>query len=126
MPPRQMLKTRPRPTDGSSGVTDVTVDPDTDVADAVKLLAEHDVGALPVVDRDGNLLGILSEADRHIRLELQSRPSQQSWTANITVSDRIVRLWGLVGSDTERKTLRALAEGVPGVARVADEMIPVY
>jgi hypothetical protein len=33
---------------------------------------------------------------------------------------------GLVGSDAERKALLALAESVPGVSRVADEMIPAY
>jgi osmotically-inducible protein OsmY len=33
---------------------------------------------------------------------------------------------GLVGSDAERKALLALAEGVPGVSRVADEMIRAY
>ena len=213
----------------------VSVHPDTYVADAIKLLAEHDVSALPVVDGEGNLLGILSEADlihrveigtekhrpswleavtgastlaeefakshgkevgeimttdvvsvseetplaeiatlferkrikrvpvvkdgklvgvvsqsnliqalasvmgrmdqhdetdRQIRLELQSRLRQQSWTdfgsRNITVSDRVVHLWGLVGSEAERKALTALAEGVPGVSRVADEMIPAY
>jgi osmotically-inducible protein OsmY len=29
-------------------------------------------------------------------------------------------LWGLVGSEAERKALLALAESVPGVSRVAD------
>ena len=60
-----------------------------------------------------------------------SRLQQQSWTdfgsRNITaVSDRAVYLWGLVGSEAERKALLALAESVPGVSRVADEMIPAY
>jgi CBS domain-containing protein len=31
-----------------------TVRPDTDVAEAIKLLAEHDVSALPVLDAAGN------------------------------------------------------------------------
>jgi len=213
----------------------VTVRPDTDVAEAIKLLAEHDVSALPVLDKDGNLVGVLSEADlihraeigtekhrpwrleavtgastladefakshgkkvgevmsdgvisvteetplseiaalferkrikrvpvvkdgklvgivsrsnliqalasvvgridqhdetdRRIRLELLSRLQEQSWTdfgsRNITVSGGVVHLWGLVGSEAERKALLALAEGVPGVARVSDEMIPGY
>jgi osmotically-inducible protein OsmY len=38
----------------------------------------------------------------------------------------VVRLWGLVGSEAEHKALLALAESVPAVARVSDEMIPVY
>jgi CBS domain-containing protein len=213
----------------------VTVHPDTDVAEAIKLLAEHDVSALPVVDRAGNLVGVLSEddlihrveigtekrrpwwqeavtgastlaadfaksqgkkvgevmapgvisvseetplseiatlferkgikrvplvrdgklvgivsranliqalasvvgrmdqhyeTDRQIRLELMSRLQQQSWTdfgsRNVTVSDGVVHLRGLVGSQAEHKALLALAETVPGVSRVADEMIPAY
>src|SRR5271155_5219276 len=213
----------------------VTVHPDTDVAEAIKLLAEHDLSALPVVDPAGNLVGVLSaadliprggngageprawwqeavtgastlaadfakshgkkvdeimtsgvisvsedtplseiaalferkrikrvpvvkdgklvgivsrsnliqalasvvgrmdqhdETDRQIRLELMSRLQQQSWTGfgsrNVTVSDGVVHLWGLVGSQTEHKALLALAETVPGVSRVADEMIPAY
>jgi osmotically-inducible protein OsmY len=54
----------------------------------------------------------------------------QSWTdfgsRNVTVSDGVVHLWGLVGSEAERKALLALAEGVPGVSRVSDEMTPAY
>jgi CBS domain-containing protein len=71
----------------------VTVHPDSDIAEAIKLMPEHDVSALPVVD---------------------------------PVSDRVVHLWGLVGSEAARKALLALAEGVPGVSRVADEMILAY
>jgi CBS domain-containing protein len=213
----------------------VTVSPDTDVGDAVKLLAEHDVSALPVLDANGNLVGVLSEAelihrveigpekhrpwwleavtgastlaeefakshgkkvgelmttsvvavseetplseiaalferkrikrvpvvragklvgigsranliqalaavvgridqhdetDRQIRLDLLSRLQEQTWTdfgsRNITVGGGVVHLWGLVGSEAERKALLALAEGVPGVARVSDEMISAY
>src|SRR6516162_3025335 len=213
----------------------VTVSRDTDVAEAIKLLAEHDVSALPVLDEGGNLVGVLSEADlihrteigtekhrpwwleavtggttlaeefakshgkkveevmtdgvisvseetplseiaalferkrikrvpvvkdgnlvgivsrsnliqalasgigpvdqrdetdRQIRLQLLSRLKDQPWTGfgerNITVSNGVVHLWGLVGSEAERKALLALAEGVPGVARVSDEIIPGY
>jgi CBS domain-containing protein len=213
----------------------VTIHPETEVAEAIKLLAEHDVSALPVLDEAGNLVGMLSEADlihrveigtekrrpwwqeamtgastlaadfakshgkkvgevmatgvisvsedtplseiaalferkrikrvpvvkdgklveivsranliqalatvigrmdqhnesdRQIRLELLSRLQQQSWTdfgsRNITVGDRVVHLWGPVGSEAERKALLALAESVSAVSRVADEMIPAY
>jgi CBS-domain-containing membrane protein len=47
----------------------LTVKPDDDVTDAIKLLAEHDISALPVVDADGDLVGILSEADLLPRAE---------------------------------------------------------
>jgi len=38
----------------------------------------------------------------------------------------VVHLWGMVGSEEERKALVSLAENVPGVTRVSDEMIPSY
>ena len=73
---------------------------------------------------------VKGETDHQIRLELLSRLKQQSWTdfgsRNVTVSDGIVHIWGLVGSPAERKALLALAESIPGVERVCDEMIPAY
>lgn len=213
----------------------VTIGPEADVADAIKLLVEHDISALPVVDADGGVIGVISEADlvrrtepgaepqrpwwlealtpastlaaefakahgrrvsevmsrnvisapedatlgeiasllekhrikrvpilrdgqlvgvvsrsnliqalasapangaapatsdRTIRLELLDRLGDQDWTdfgsRNVIVSSGVVHLWGLVGSEAERKALIALAEEVPGVVRVADEMIPAY
>jgi osmotically-inducible protein OsmY len=69
------------------------------------------------------------ETDRQLRLELLSRLRQQSWTdfgrRNVTVGGGVVHLWG-VGSPAEHKALLALADSVPGVARVCDEMIPAY
>jgi len=213
----------------------ITVHPDTDVAEAIKLLSEHDVSALPVVDAQGHVVGIISEADlihrveigtekhrpwwleavsgatalaeefakshgkkvgevmttdvvsaaedtplseiaallerkrikrvpilRHgklvgvvsrsnliqalasaisngegtderdleIRHEMLARLKAQPWTdfgsRNVIVTGGVAHLWGLVGSEEERKALVALAEGVPGVKRVSDEMIAAY
>jgi len=41
----------------------VTFKPDTDVLDAVHTLVEHRIAGAPVVDDEGNLLGMLSEFD---------------------------------------------------------------
>jgi CBS domain-containing protein len=220
-----------------------TVKPDANVAEAVKLLVKHDISALPVVDDDGTLVGVLSEADLIHRVELDTevhhpwwieavvgsttlaeefakshgkkvsevmttnvvsaaeestlseiaalmehkrikrvpivkdgklvgmvsrsnlvqalasslaqtvnrhheyageahardreirhgvldRLREQPWTGfgdrNITVSEGVVHVWGLVGSEQEHKALLALVEEVPGVARVSDEMIASY
>lgn len=40
-----------------------TAGPEQTIREALALLAEHNVGALVVVDRDGRLIGILSERD---------------------------------------------------------------
>ena len=41
----------------------VTVKPNTPIADAVKLLVDRRISGLPVIDDDGKLVGIISEAD---------------------------------------------------------------
>jgi len=72
----------------------------------------------------------LPETDRRIRLDLLARVKEQDWTdfgdRNVIVRDGIVHLWGLVGAPDGRTALIALAEGVPGVTRVADELIAAY
>jgi len=62
----------------------VTVHPDTDVADAIKLLAERDVSALPVLDKDGNLVGVLSEADLIHRAEIGTEKHRPWWLEAVT------------------------------------------
>jgi CBS domain-containing protein len=41
----------------------VTLDPDRDLSDALRLMAQHQVRRLPVVDEDNRLLGVVSQAD---------------------------------------------------------------
>ena len=41
----------------------VTVDPDHDFDEALRLMATHRVRRLPVVDEDGKLVGIVAQAD---------------------------------------------------------------
>src|SRR5437588_1036309 len=41
----------------------VTVDPDQDLGEALRLMAQHQVRRLPVVEEDGRLVGILAQAD---------------------------------------------------------------
>jgi CBS domain-containing protein len=126
----------------------VSVAEDTPLSEIALLLERKRIKRVPVL-RNGKLVGVVSrsnliqalasvvrridqpaETDRQIRLELLSRLEQQSWTdfgsRNVTVGDHVVHLWGVVGSPEERKALLALAESVPGVARVCDEMISAY
>jgi CBS domain-containing protein len=41
----------------------VTVDPDQDLDEALRLMAKHQVRRLPVVEEDGKLVGIVAQAD---------------------------------------------------------------
>ena len=130
----------------------VSASEDTTLGEIATLLERHRIKRVPIL-RSGKLVGIVSrsnliqalassqarsgasaasgaDADRKIRLELLDQLEDQDWTdfgeRNVIVSDGIVHLWGLVGSAEEHKALIALAEGVPGVVSVSDEMIPAY
>jgi len=41
----------------------ITVEPETEVIHAAKLLLEHHVNGLPVVDKEGHLKGIICQSD---------------------------------------------------------------
>ena len=62
----------------------VTVSPDADVKEAIKLLAEHDISALPVVDADGNVVGVISEGDLIRREELGTEKRRPWWLEAVT------------------------------------------
>ena len=41
----------------------ITIDPQQDLDEALRLMAQHQVRRLPVVEEDGKLVGILAQAD---------------------------------------------------------------
>ena len=126
----------------------VSATEETPLQEIAALLERHRIKRVPIVADDGKLAGIVSrsnlvqaiatapsqgdvsETDRAARLEILSRLAEQSWTdfgdRNITVSNGEAHIWGLVGSPSERKGLITLAEGVPGITAVRDEMIAAY
>src|SRR5262249_7967332 len=62
----------------------VTVKPETDVASAIKLLIEHDISALPVVDDGGKVVGVISEADLVRRTEIGTEKQRPWWLEALT------------------------------------------
>lgn len=53
----------------------IAVSPEATLKEAARLLVEHDISALPVLDQSGEIVGIVSEADL---LELETRPDPRS------------------------------------------------
>ena len=127
----------------------ISAPPTATLSDIAALMERHRIKRIPIVE-EGRLVGVVSranlvqalasvrfspgnaaiDADRAIRTDLLSRLARQSWTdfgdRNVTVSEGVVHLWGLVGSPEEREALVTLAAEVPGVKRVEDEMLPAY
>jgi CBS domain-containing protein len=48
----------------------ITISPDASVKELAKLLSDHGISGVPVVDSDGKLVGIVSEGDLMHRVEL--------------------------------------------------------
>jgi CBS domain-containing protein len=78
------------------------VHPDDTVFDALKLLAEREVGALMVMDH-GKLIGVLSERDYTRKIALQGKNSKET-----KVSDIMTRNVFVVTPDTRTRTCMAL------------------
>jgi CBS-domain-containing membrane protein len=62
----------------------ITIGPEDTISRAVQLLVDHDIRALPVVDQDRKLLGILSEADLLRREELGNEKERPWWLEAVT------------------------------------------
>jgi CBS-domain-containing membrane protein len=63
IPPSTMLVDRPGYVDDVMTTHVLTVGPDTDVAEAVELMTSTSVKSLPVIDRHGRVLGMVSRSD---------------------------------------------------------------
>jgi CBS domain-containing protein len=71
---------------GQKGYKIWTVAPEDSVYDAIKLMADKDIGALPVVV-SGRLAGIFSERDYTRKVVLQERSSRTTQVAEIMTTD---------------------------------------
>lgn len=145
----EFAKSHGRRVDELMSTNVISASEETSLGEIATLLEKHRIKRVPIM-KDGRIVGIVSRnnlvqalasttdasnganaTDRAIRLELLARLSEeQAWTdfgsRNVIVTGGVVHLWGLVGSEQERKALIALAETVPGVNQVSDEMIPAY
>lgn len=57
----------------------LTVSPDTDVGDIARTMLEAHISAIPVIDSEGRLAGIVSEGDLIHRAETDTRRRQSWW-----------------------------------------------
>lgn len=128
----------------------VTTSPETPLHEIATLLEEHRIKRVPIVNKTGNLVGIVSRAnliqvvasarpklemtlpDSTIRQKLLGELKKQKWAhtynVSVTVTNGIVDLWGYAQSDAERTAIRVAAEAIPGVTMVNDHLAdsPVF
>lgn len=116
----------------------ITVEADADLADVAALLEKRRIKRVPVM-KDGKLVGIVTrsnllhgliahrsgkvaDTDTAIRKEIEDELADEAWanlrTTNVVVTDGVVHLWSMVGSESEREALVVAARRVSGVRRV--------
>lgn len=106
------------------------------VSEAARLMTEHGINRLPVLDASDNLVGIVSRADLvrafarpddEIAHDIRKSVVQRSmWiepgTVTVSVDGGEVALKGVVDRRTEAETLVLLTERVPGVVSVQSDV----
>ena len=123
----------------------VSIAGDARLEDVVAIMERHRIKRLPVTS-SGQIVGVVSRADllralvgrirhaepvttddRSIRSAILNALEAQPWasttTLNVTVSDRIVDLWGTITTEEERHGIRVIAENTPGVESVNDHIV---
>ena len=123
----------------------ISVGPEASLAEIADVLEGNRIKRVPVV-QEGRLVGIVSranlvqalaagprvarppvrESDEQIRDRvldyIRSQPWGMPWLINVSVEDGVVRLWGPVASQDERRAVRVAAESTPGVREVRDNL----
>ncbi len=67
----------------------ITVGADTSIAEAVDTMLRHHISGLPVVDAEGELIGIISEGDFIRRAEIGTERKRGRWLSFLVGTDRI-------------------------------------
>ena len=57
----------------------ISIDPDSTVLQAARLMLQHRISGLPVVDHEGNLVGVVSEGDFLRRRETHTERKRSRW-----------------------------------------------
>ena len=57
----------------------ISIDPDATVLQAARLMLQHHISGLPVIDKNGNLVGVLSEGDFLRRRETKTERRRSRW-----------------------------------------------
>src|SRR5215470_13685465 len=67
----------------------ITVDEKASVQAAAKLLAEHHISAVPVVDKNNRVIGIVSEGDLLHRAETGTERRRSWWLEMMTSTNQL-------------------------------------
>lgn len=122
----------------------VSVGKTATLAEVADTLDTHRIRQVPVL-HEGKLVGVITRSDLVRKLaevsvsgpaerspsgqlqkavtdRINNEPWLKSALINVIVNDGTVQLYGVAESNDQRRALKVLVEGVPGVNRVDDKM----
>ncbi len=123
----------------------IAIGPEASLAEIVGRMAQHRIKRLPVVE-NGKVVGLVSRADllraladssrqvealqprdAEIRQAILAACEKQDWAPRqlvaVDVQQGVVTLSGTILDERERQGLKVLAENIPGVVEVRDQLI---
>ena len=90
----------------------ITIDPDSTVLQAARLMLQHHVSGLPVVDGNGNLVGVLSEGDFLRRRETKTERRRSRWLEFLMGPGRIAAEYSHSHGSKVSEVMRADVQSV--------------
>lgn len=95
----------------------ITVTPDTRVPEIAQLLLKHRISAVPVVDPDGRVVGIVSEGDLMRRAETGGERARSWWLTLMAGAEELAREYvkahGLQASDVMSRDVVSVRRDTP-------------
>lgn len=95
----------------------VTVEPNTSVQDIAKLLIENRISAVPVTEKNGRLIGIVSEGDLMRRPDAGTEKHPSWWLAATTrpelAAQKYIKTHGKHAADVMTKNVITIDENTP-------------
>ena len=83
-----------------------TISPEASVQELAQLLSRHDISGVPVASKDGNIIGIVSEADILGKVVREGLRVADIMSAEIIFVDEQTRVGEIAALLTERKIKR--------------------
>jgi CBS domain-containing protein len=96
----------------------VSIGPDATVLQAARLMLQHHISGLPVIDKDGKLVGVLSEGDFLRRRETQTERRRSRWLEFLMGPGRIA-------SEYSHSHGRKVSEVMTTDVQTVDETTPL-
>lgn len=89
-------------------VDPITISPETSLREAFRIMKEHSIGGIPVVEKDGKLVGIITNRDLRFQ-----HPSNQPVSEIMTRENLITAEYGLTMEEAENILRKSKIEKLP-------------